>query len=302
MAELVKDDRGNSVFGIAAAGNHATVFAATALGLLRSHDGGRSFVDAFAGLELDGPVSVIAVALSPAFARDHTVFAGVTGGVLRSRDGGESWRAAALRTPPPVISCLATSPAYEEDGVLFAGTIEDGVFRSGDRGVTWASWNFGLIDLGVLCLALSPAFGADEMLLAGTETGIYRSANGGRAWRAAGLPEEAGAIAALAFSLNYATDRTVWAGGEESGLWVSHDGARSWERVPERAAGVSALASVGRGLVVAAVDGLWRLADGVWRRLDDCDAEDVTCVAVAEGTALLGCPCGQILRLALQAG
>ena len=112
-----------------------------------------------------------AVAVSPAFLSDRTVFAGVNGAILRSLDGGATWQYAALRTPPPVVTCLAVSPNYEEDGIAFAGALQDGVFRTADRGGRWASWNFGLIDLGVLCLALSPAFGRDDTLFAGTETG-----------------------------------------------------------------------------------------------------------------------------------
>ena len=71
-----------------------------------------------------------------------------------------------------------------------AGTLEDGVFSSTDRGGRWGAWNFGLFDLNVLCLALSPTWTRDETVYAGTETGLYRSTNGGRAWRHSGFPSE----------------------------------------------------------------------------------------------------------------
>jgi len=81
----------------------------------------------------------------------------------------------------PLISALATSPNFADDGTILAGSIEDGVFCSMDRGVQWAAWNFGLLDLHVLCMALSPHFGRDETVFVGTETGLFRSTNGGHA-------------------------------------------------------------------------------------------------------------------------
>ena len=159
------------------------------------------------------------------------MFAGVYGAMMRSYDRGANWQYAELRTPPPVVTCLAVSPAYEQDGILFAGTLEDGVFRSADRGTRWAAWNFGLIDLGVLCLALSPAFGQDETLVVGTETGVFRSTNGGRAWRELGLPTDLAPVLSVAFSPDYASDGLLLAGTESNGLWMSHDSGRSWELV-----------------------------------------------------------------------
>ncbi|MGE5603543.1 MAG: WD40/YVTN/BNR-like repeat-containing protein [Nitrososphaerales archaeon] len=206
-------------------------FAATAGGLFVSSDGAMSFSDAYASLKLPEALPTVAVALSPGFTFDHTVFAGVHGAILRSFDRGAAWQYAELRTPPPVVTCLAVSPTYEQDSIVFAGTLEDGIFRSADRGARWAAWNFGLIDLSVLCLALSPAYGQDETLLAGTETGLFRSTNGGRAWRELGLPSELAPVLSVVFSSDYATDGLILAGTESNGLWLSRDRGRSWESV-----------------------------------------------------------------------
>ncbi len=204
-------------------------FAACQSGLYRSADGGLSWEPAYTRLGLQSPPATLAVALVPAFPRDGTVFAGVAGGVLRSADRGTTWEVIPLPAPPPTVSCLVVSPAYEEDGQVFAGTLEDGVFRSPDRGRSWHAWNFGLLDLRCLALAASPGFAADETLFAGTETGLYRSINGGRAWREVEPLAEVAPILSLALAAG--RDLVILAGTDGSGLWRSTDGGRSWEIV-----------------------------------------------------------------------
>lgn len=203
-------------------------FAATAEGLLRSADRGATWEPAYAALRLSEALPTPAVGVSPAFPRDHTIFTGVAGSVLRSTDGGQTWQVAMLPTPPPTISTLCISPAYEEDGILFAASMQDGVFRSANRGSNWVAWNFGLVDLNVLCLALSPSFAADETLFAGTETGLFRSTNGGRAWREVPLPEDAAPVLALALSPNYPQDGIIFVGTESEGLWITADRGKNW--------------------------------------------------------------------------
>jgi photosystem II stability/assembly factor-like uncharacterized protein len=244
--------------------------------------------------------------VSPAFASDRTVFAGVHGAILRSLDGGMTWQYSLLRTPPPVVTCLAVSPNYEQDGIAFAGTLEDGVFRTADRGSRWASWNFGLIDLGVLCLAVSPAFGQDETLFAGTETGLFRSSNGSRAWREVGLPEDIAPVLSLAISFDYTQSGCLFAGTESNGLWKSTDRGVSWSPVEELGSGVVNALVTGNGrcgLAVAALtDEFLRLSEdggATWRDIPLELPEDVMPVSLAapEGlasgaTLLVGCSDG----------
>ncbi|MBM4464343.1 MAG: hypothetical protein FJ014_02045 [Chloroflexi bacterium] len=208
-------------------------FAARASGLYRSEDGGLTWQDAYASLELDAALPTAAVAVSPDFPADGCVFAGVSGAILRSLDGGHSWFVTRLPSPPPFVLALAVSPDFAHDGTLLAGTLEDGVFRSGDRGAPWAAWNFGLLDLSVLCLAISPDFAHDETLFAGTESGIFRSTNGGRAWREVDFSTEATLVLTLALSPNYANDGVLFAGMESRGLFRSEDRGHHWARLGE---------------------------------------------------------------------
>lgn len=160
------------------------------------------------------------------------MFAAVKGGILRSSDGGDSWFTAGFPAPPPVFSSLAVSPAFERDGFLLAATMEDGVFSSTDRGARWQPWNFGLFDLNVLCIALSPGWNDDETVFAGTETGLYRSTNGGRAWRHSGFPAEcAPALCILCLEASDSRASRLIVGTEQHGLLASADQGETWERL-----------------------------------------------------------------------
>lgn len=204
-------------------------FAARQTGLYRSDDGGESWQYAFASLNLAEPLATTSVLLSPEFATDQTVFAGAPGGVLRSINGGETWQVALLGTPPPAVSALVISPNYLHDGVLLAATLEDGIYRSADRGKTWSAWNFGLLDMRVMCLGISPDFATDETVFAGTESGLFRSTNGGRAWREVALPIGFEPVLSLAV-VNDGENLFI---GTEQGLYTSSDQGNTWLRLGE---------------------------------------------------------------------
>ena len=208
-------------------------FAARASGLHRSEDEGASWHDAYAGLSLVAPLATSAVAVSPNFRQDRTVFAGVAGGVLHSLDGGRSWVMAPLPSAlSPVVSSLAISPNYAHDGILLAATVEDGVFRSANRGHNWTAWNFGLLDLNILSTAISPGFGHDDTLFVGSESGVFCSTNGGRAWKEiAGFPPDWAPVLSLALSPDFCRDGTLFAGTESNGLFWSANRGESWEQL-----------------------------------------------------------------------
>lgn len=233
QARVVLEGR---VYGLAASpdfGRDGICFAALESGLYRSDDGGMMWRGCYdVQTAADSPTTT-AVALTATFAADRTVFAAVQGGILRSNDGGSTWHGVILPAPAPLISTLGISPCYTDDGTLLAGTVDDGVFRSVDRGQHWLPANFGLLDLQILALAISPGFAQDETVFLGTETSLYRSTNGGRAWRDLEPPEAMAPILSLALSPAYAEDRTVFAGTEASGLWVSHDRGDSWSPLIE---------------------------------------------------------------------
>ena len=212
-------------------GRKAVCFAARLSGLYRSTDGGRTWGSALGSLNLQTPLAALTVALSPDFEHDPSVFVGLHGGILHSSDGGQNWENAEVPSPPPVVSAMAISPNFAEDGLLFAATMDDGVLCSSDRGRRWSAWNFGLMDLNTFCTAISPNFANDETLFVGTQSGIFRSTNGGRAWREVNLPIGFEAVLSMAISPDFARDSTLFAGTENHGVLQSADGGQTWNRI-----------------------------------------------------------------------
>ena len=212
-------------------GCERTFFAARNSGLYRTEDSGRSWQLAYQSLGLSEPVPTLTVAISPDFEHDPRIFAGLSGGILRSLNGGQAWETIPLPPPPPVISALELSPNFEQDGIVFAATLEDGVLFSADRGHSFGTWNFGLLDLNILCLAISPDFAKDETVFAGTQSGVFRSTNGGRAWREVDLPVGYEAVLSLTLSPDFARDGILLAGTETQGLLLSTHAGESWQRL-----------------------------------------------------------------------
>jgi photosystem II stability/assembly factor-like uncharacterized protein len=206
-------------------------FAARNSGLYRTDDGGRTWQTAYRSLDLSEPLPTLAVAASPDFASDPRILVGLSGGMLRSLNGGQTWENIPLPPPPPVISALELSPNFEQDGIMFAASLEDGVLFSADRGHHFGAWNFGLLDLNVLCLAISPDFATDETVFVGTQSGVFRSTNGGRAWREVELPVGYETVLSLALSPDFARDGILLAGTETQGLLLSTDTGERWQRM-----------------------------------------------------------------------
>ncbi len=96
-------------------------------------------------------------------------------------------------------------------------------------------------------LVLSLAAARDGTLFAGTESGVFKSTDGGNAWQEAGRRVNYPIRVVLA-SPHYGTgdDRVVFAGTHQNGLWRSRDGGSTWEAVGSEfgsQAGIASLAA-----------------------------------------------------------
>ncbi|HLV37540.1 MAG TPA: hypothetical protein VKY59_20650, partial [Spirillospora sp.] len=150
------------------------------------------------------------------------LFAGGGEGIARSADGGLTWQPGVIHGVSASISAIAVSPDFDRDSSVLAATLAGGVLRSEDAGQSWTAANFGLSDTEITALLWPQT----DLVLAAAAHGIYRSPNGGRAWRqTAGT--EGQAVAALA----RLRDGRFLAAVEGGALLVSQDGA-DWAALP----------------------------------------------------------------------
>src|SRR5215212_2215444 len=156
--ERLAERRGGTVTALTTARDAegaTTVFAATAVGIRRSTDGGQTWQAQDAG---GGAPFVTALAPSLDFANDHTLFIGTADGCYRSTDAGRNWQ---IILTGGRMFALAIVPSKTPTGTLFVGTELDGIIISEDGGRSWDNANPGLLDLTILALAFSPRFSQD---------------------------------------------------------------------------------------------------------------------------------------------
>lgn len=226
-------------------------FAATQAGALaRSTDGGNDWrtLDSWAF----GPINALA------FATDEDgspcLFAATDEGIYRSMNGGGSWQSTNFGLLDLEILCLASSPHFAEDEVIWAGGANGGLYRSRNGGRAWREAGHGLPDAAVQCLVFTEAG-----LFAGTEAGLFRLADGDT-WAPCGLEGlEVNCLAACGGALLAGTTRGVFIASEDlqwrstelnepalalacapnggvlcgtthGGVWRSDDGGRTWQR------------------------------------------------------------------------
>ena len=222
-------EEADTVYALTALGP-AEVILSRSSGLFRSRDGGKSWLDAYAGLFGDVPMPTTCLAVSPGYPLDPTLIAGVPGGVVRSVDGGESWQAVLFPEPAPLVIALAFSPQYAADQTLFAASVEDGLFCSRNAGDSWDAWNFGLFDPNLFSLALSWQFGTNRCVYVGSSSGVFRSQNGGYSWQALLIPQVEEAVLSLLVCGGPGGAETLLVGCEGSGLFASSNEGVSWKR------------------------------------------------------------------------
>ncbi|MCX7668456.1 MAG: hypothetical protein N2439_00090, partial [Anaerolineae bacterium] len=224
---------------------------------------------------------VQALALSPDFANDGIAFAGgwragpgggTTGyGIVRTSDFGQTWTPVFHSAPWTQLAVfdLATSPAFDSDGMAFAAT-DGGLLRTRNRGNTWERLGGGLPGAGndptaddVRRVYLSPAFPTDGTLLALLADGrLFRSSDGGDTWTLLSIGRTFAATFAQAFSSNNTIYAVVLAGDPPAlALARSTDRGTTWTVLRPLALGpVADLVEVtGTALLIATDNGVARL-------------------------------------------
>lgn len=175
--------------------------------------------------------------------------AAVGGGIWKTEDTGQNWRC--VTDDLPVLSATTLALCTSVPSVLYAGTgegfyngdaiIGDGLFKSVDEGETWqqlpstvSNYNFRYINR-VIVDPLNP-----DLVLAATNTGLYRSENGGTDWEEV-FNQDLRVQQIIANPLNFntqfiAVDGRYDTGTYNGGIYKSTDAGQTWRYVSEEIA------------------------------------------------------------------
>jgi photosystem II stability/assembly factor-like uncharacterized protein len=157
-------------------------------------------------------------------------------GIYKSTDSGAVWTKV-LDGPGNYADWVTFSPNFAEDGVAFVEfgdyKVTYGVWKTEDRGETWFHSSAGLpvgMSLTGHVLSISPQFAQDQTVFAVSDCGVYKSTDGGASWFEVGdppgfLPNK------IAVSPGYIHDQTLLTGDHDKGLFLSQDGADSWQPI-----------------------------------------------------------------------
>jgi hypothetical protein len=213
----------------------------------------------------------------------------VDGDLLKSTDA--EWQGGWMDHTSAPLLALAPMPSSNGDSpTLLVATAGDGILRTNNRGTNWSLCNFGLQEYVVLSLAWSPvpdgsAWLDRQVAFAGTESGVYRSPAAGLAWKRVEIaPQDA--VQCISPSANFQRDGVVLLGTENSGVWRSLDGGRTFAAVAETPGRVDALIATDAGFYAGTPEGVFRSEDGeVWTRMN---ARPALALLAHDGRLIIG--------------
>jgi len=203
-----------------------TVYVGASGGVYKSVNSGSSWTSMNSGLIGKG---VASVAVSPDFASDNTVLIGVQyNGVFKSTDGGSNWLSTNTGINLTKIPVVAVSPDYPSDSTVFAGSVLGyGLFKTDTGGASWGSIDNGLADTHVYSIAFSPAYATDQTVYAGTNSGLFKSTDGGADWTLINS-NKITRVHSISLSPDYPADNTIYIGTANNGVIKSTDGGATW--------------------------------------------------------------------------
>jgi photosystem II stability/assembly factor-like uncharacterized protein len=185
-------------------------------GVLRTEDGGHSWIERNGGLPGRDVIAVAAHATQP-----DTVYIVVHDqGVYRSQDAGRSWRLMERGSQGGIRQLIHSDmPGSMQTGWLFAATPK-GIRRNMDCFCLWQ--DAGKLESEAYSVTYDP--GHPEHLYAATEKGLFRSSDGGENWVQMTSP------GSKAVALAFARTGTLYAANDE-GIFRSEDNGGSWNQV-----------------------------------------------------------------------
>jgi photosystem II stability/assembly factor-like uncharacterized protein len=240
----------------------------TDIGLFRSEDGGKSWIQSTDGVPRDWRNTTYWIVFDPAVkGRVWSVNSwthdlprpkmwrrsGVgkyRGGVCISNDGGKTWTKSNDGMEQTAATFILLDPSSPVDSrTLYVTAFGRGVYKSTNGGKTWTlknngitqnepfAWRISRDNKGALYLLISRR-SEDGSIGTGKDGAIYRSTDCAEHWTPVAMPEGANAPNGLAIDpkdpnrLYLATwARATGEHGEGGGIYLSEDAGKSWKHV-----------------------------------------------------------------------
>ena len=251
----------------------SVLYAGTGLGIFKTTDGAKTWKLASTGIDFGGdPLGhrllegfIWAIAIDPV--HTSTVYAASLAGVWKTNDGGATWKRV-LRNGAVNLGIDPNQPQ-----TVYASGMKswrskksrNSIYKTVDGGGNWrATGTRGLHDnfFGHPIVVDGRAPGT---VYAGGSSGLFASANQGRAW----TKLLSGQVAAMA--LDPARANVLYVGGWATRVMKSKDGGQTWSMLRLNMPNVStiAIAPTRPQTVYAGGEGIWKSTDGgaSWHRL-----------------------------------
>ncbi len=203
-----------------------------------------------------------------------------SGGVFKTTDGGLRWTPVFDKQQAMSIGALAIAPTAHN--IVWAGTgeafynristsIGDGIYKSIDSGATWT--HMGLEKTGRIARVVVDPTNPDIVFAAAVgsgfapsqDRGVFRTVDGGKTWQRVLFVDENTGAADIAIDPRnpHTLIAGMWqlsihtwnldSGGPSGGVYISHDGGTTWERVVGHGLPTGAVGKI--GVAIAPSDG-----------------------------------------------
>jgi photosystem II stability/assembly factor-like uncharacterized protein len=243
----------------------------TDIGLFRSEDGGKSWIQSTDGVPRDWRNTTYWIVFDPAvkgrvwsvnsWTHDlprpkmwrRSGVAKYRGGVCLSTDGGKTWTKSNDGMEQTAATFILLDPTSPVDSrTLYVTGFARGVYKSTNGGKSWTlkntgitqkepfAWRISRDNKGVLYLLVSRR-SEDGSIGTDKDGAIYRSTDGAEHWTPVAMPEGANAPNGLAIDpkdpnrLYLATwARATGEHGDGGGIYLSEDAGKTWKQVLDR--------------------------------------------------------------------
>lgn len=241
------------------------ILALTPTGIFHSVDDARSW----RGLsEATQPPLPLSMAVGQDSAEESPIILmGSAVGLFRFQGDPERW---VEILPGEAVTTIGLSTDAPYHAPIFAATENSGLLVSSDLGSSWTDSSVGLDTDPVVTVCVSPRYPADQTVFLATTTGLYRSRNGGRAWRRLDFEPGPGTVQCLGVVSDNQSGFNLYV-GLSNGFFVSVDKGTKWTEV-NGFAGLSVF-----DISVATTGGGWNvitvLSDRGCHSTDDSDGK-----------------------------